>query len=180
MLNHFRRQGFRQSGCARSYPVVAGCGGDQPGQILDNFARDNPSQEQRGRPRSVLVVAPCLPRRRNCAQRRGNRRRDEIETERHRQRASVEGEIDLVVAGMHELLPRNQASAIGIAYARYSTEFQHSIADQLRGIFEFAVKNGIFIPREHVHSIWQLAVAKIAGRDFNGCESCYPEGLARS
>jgi DNA invertase Pin-like site-specific DNA recombinase len=51
---------------------------------------------------------------------------------------------------MHALLPREKASSIGIAYARYSTEFQHSVGDQIRGILEFAVKNGIFIPRENI------------------------------
>jgi transposase len=57
---------------------------------------------------------------------------------------------------MHALLPRHKASAIGIAYARYSTEFQHSIVDQIRAIFEFAVKQMIFIPREHI--FFDLAV----------------------
>lgn len=51
---------------------------------------------------------------------------------------------------MHALLPQRKAATIGIAYARYSTEFQHSIADQIRGIFEFAVEQRIFIPRDHI------------------------------
>jgi DNA invertase Pin-like site-specific DNA recombinase len=51
---------------------------------------------------------------------------------------------------MHALLPRGKASQIGIAYARYSSEFQHSVGDQVRAIFEFAVSHGIFIPRDLV------------------------------
>ena len=74
----------------------------------------------------------------------------DIEAERARQREEIDGEIDVIVAEMHALLPRNQAKAIGIAYARYSTEFQHSIGDQVRGIFEAMIKIGIFIPRKYV------------------------------
>jgi site-specific DNA recombinase len=51
---------------------------------------------------------------------------------------------------MHLQVPRTSTSTIGTAYARYSTDFQHSILDQVRGIFEGAAKLGIFIPREHV------------------------------
>jgi site-specific DNA recombinase len=51
---------------------------------------------------------------------------------------------------MHAQFPRHKASATGIAYARYSTDFQHSIGDQIRTIFEEAIKKGIFIPREYV------------------------------
>ena len=47
-------------------------------------------------------------------------------------------------------LPFVKATLLGIVYARYSTDFQHSIVDQVRGIFEHAIKIGIFIPREFV------------------------------
>ncbi|MCE9532801.1 MAG: recombinase family protein [Planctomycetes bacterium] len=89
--------------------------------------------------------------------RRGSRRsKEEIEAERRRLQEEVEKAIDEVVAEMHASLPRHRAKSVGVAYARYSTEFQHSIGDQIRGIFESAIKLGIFIPREHI--FYDLAV----------------------
>jgi hypothetical protein len=82
--------------------------------------------------------------------RRGRRSKIEIEAERQSLRAQTEKEIDELVAEFHCLLPRADAQAIGVAYARYSSEFQHSIVDQVRAIFEAAVNLGIFIPREMV------------------------------
>ena len=66
------------------------------------------------------------------------------------QRQEVDREIDALVAEMHAKLSRKDAGKIGVAYARYSTDFQHSILDQLRGIFDHAIKLGIYIPREYV------------------------------
>ncbi len=95
-------------------------------------------------------------RRRSHPQRRGSRRSREIEAERKQLEESVERQIDVLAAEMHAILPRHKASTVGIAYARYSTEFQHSVADQVRGIFEFALKQMIFIPRDHI--FFDLAV----------------------
>ncbi|MDX1947609.1 MAG: recombinase family protein, partial [Pirellulaceae bacterium] len=36
-------------------------------------------------------------------------------------------------------------------YARYSTEFQHSVVDQIRALFEFAVQHSIFVPRSCIY-----------------------------
>jgi DNA invertase Pin-like site-specific DNA recombinase len=82
--------------------------------------------------------------------RQGRRSKIEIEAERQTLRDQTEKEIDELVAEFHRLLPREEAEAIGVAYARYSSEFQHSIVDQVRAIFEAAVNLGIFIPREMV------------------------------
>jgi len=54
------------------------------------------------------------------------------------------------VAEFHALLPRCEASQIGGIYARYSTQFQDSIADQVRSLLEFAVHNQIFVLREFI------------------------------
>ena len=62
----------------------------------------------------------------------------------------MEREIDVLYAEMHDKMSRADRSVIGIAYARYSTDFQHSVVDQLRAIFEHAIKLGIYIPREYV------------------------------
>jgi len=45
-------------------------------------------------------------------------------------------------------MSRCEADGVGVIYARYSTDFQHSIGDQIRANFEWAVRNRIFVPRE--------------------------------
>src|SRR5208283_64602 len=52
--------------------------------------------------------------------------------------------------------PRHRAQHIGAVYARYSSRFQQSVADQIRGCLEAAVKQGIFVPRENI--FFDLAV----------------------
>ena len=56
----------------------------------------------------------------------------------------------------HEKLPRQRAKGLGGLYARYSSRFQDSLADQVRTLFEAAHQLGIFIPREHIY--FDLAV----------------------
>jgi DNA invertase Pin-like site-specific DNA recombinase len=130
-------------------PVVPGCGVPSAGQIGDNF----PHEKDRGKhPRPEIPYRPqervrvwllALKRERG---RRGRRTKAEIEAERKELQEKVEGEIAAIVAEMHALLPMEKAASIGAAYARYSTDFQHSISDQVRAIFEAAIKLGIFIP----------------------------------
>ncbi|MGE3316984.1 MAG: recombinase family protein, partial [Planctomycetaceae bacterium] len=56
-----------------------------------------------------------------------------------------------MAAEAHAKLPRRLAKSIGAIYVRYSTEFQDSAEDQIRALFQFAVANGIFVPREFVY-----------------------------
>ncbi len=62
----------------------------------------------------------------------------------------VSRQIDELVAAAHVRLPRDQAQCTGAAYARFSTRFQHSIADQVRTLLDAAVERGIFVPREFI------------------------------
>src|SRR5206468_3758113 len=66
-----------------------------------------------------------------------------------------------LVAGFHAQLTRQQATALGAPYARYSSRYQDSIVDQIRTIFTDAVRKSVFIPLEYV--FFDLAV--------RGCES---------
>ncbi len=95
------------------------------------------------------MIPPACTRRRK---RPGKVRRSKADIERDRREliARTESEIDALLAEHHKRLPRNLAKAIGAAYARYSTRFQHSIADQLRSLLEAAERLGVFIPRELV------------------------------
>lgn len=91
----------------------------------------------------------------SSAQRRKIRRtRAEIQEERRKLVEKTNREIDAIVQEFHEKLPREKAKGIGGTYARYSSRFQNSIADQVRTVFEAAYQLGIFIPREYVLSIW--------------------------
>jgi len=55
------------------------------------------------------------------------------------------------VAEAHGRLPRQLAQVVGAIYVRFSTWMQDSAEDQVRTMLEFAVANGIFVPREHVY-----------------------------
>jgi DNA invertase Pin-like site-specific DNA recombinase len=82
--------------------------------------------------------------------RRGQRSRADIDEERKQLLEKTQREIAELVAESHSRLPRNQAKAIGVVYARYSTRFQDSIADQVRVLLDEAVSREIFVPVEHV------------------------------
>jgi site-specific DNA recombinase len=70
--------------------------------------------------------------------------------ERSQLREQYDRELDLIAAEFHARLPREKAQAVGAVYARYSSRDQHSIADQVRSLFEYALAQQIFIPREFV------------------------------
>ena len=85
------------------------------------------------------------------ARRKIRRTRADIQRERQELLDKTNREIDAIVQEYHEKLSRRDAKGIGSIYARYSSRFQDSIADQVRTLFEAAFKLGIFIPREHVY-----------------------------
>ena len=72
------------------------------------------------------------------------------EAERSRHRDQYNLEIDRLVADVHARLPRGQAQDIGAIYARYSSQFQDSISDQVRTLLESALAQQIFVPREFI------------------------------
>ena len=74
----------------------------------------------------------------------GQAARAEIERERRELFERTQREIDALVAEYHAKLPRERASAIGACYARYSSRFQDSIADQVRTLFEAALDQDPF------------------------------------
>jgi predicted site-specific integrase-resolvase len=59
-------------------------------------------------------------------------------------------EIDRIAAEFHARLPRDQAQGIAALYARYSSDHQDSIVDQVRSLFEAALALRLFVPREFV------------------------------
>jgi DNA invertase Pin-like site-specific DNA recombinase len=80
-----------------------------------------------------------------------SRSRKEIHEERKRLHDKTSAAADQIAAEAHAKLPRSMAQSIGAIYVRFSTLFQDSAIDQIRALYEFAVENKIFIPREHVY-----------------------------
>ena len=70
--------------------------------------------------------------------RRGSRRNQELEREREERRRRTEEEIDRLYAEYWKEAGTKKSWPQGTAYARFSTRFQESIADQIRKILEFA------------------------------------------
>jgi len=101
-----------------------------------------------------------LPRgsRRSQPRRSGRRRsRREVEEERKQLREQTEREIDTLFAEMNLNSTTGGTSGIGVIYARYSTEFQHSVADQIRACLEAALRLGLSVPRSHI--FYDLAIS---------------------
>ena len=91
-----------------------------------------------------------------CSRKKVRRSREDIRREQQALLEKTNREIDAIEAEFRAKLPRVRARAIGATYARYSSRFQDSIADQVRTLFEAAYEQGIFIPRDHV--FFDLAV----------------------
>jgi site-specific DNA recombinase len=53
--------------------------------------------------------------------------------------------------------PRRPGSPVGALYARFSTEYQSSVADQIRALLADAEKRGIFIPFEHIFADYGIS-----------------------
>jgi Resolvase, N terminal domain len=150
----FNDQTLMPSGYSSLFLVVPRRGGGQPGQIRDKWqqgpivaAGPECAPLPGGLPDRIPFVLASSGRRPSRSRRKGPRSRAETEAERRQRREEAEKEI---VPEFHSLLSRDQAKAVGAVYARYSSQFQHSIGDQVRSLFEVAVKQSIFVPREYV------------------------------
>ena len=162
-VNPLTKRCLARSGWCRTMPVVPGWEGVRPGQIRDKLAQvmrsnsDPPSTAPAPIkwPRGALGLVVAR-RRGPTARRKGPRSRREVEAERQRLLEETGLAIDAIAAEFHARLPREQARSVGAAYARYSSRFQHSVADQVRGLLEAALAQGIFVPREFV--FYDLAV----------------------
>lgn len=84
------------------------------------------------------------------------RTKEEIRRQQEQFHAKTVKEIDSLLEDYYTRISQEGADSIGAAYARFSTRFQDSIADQLRSILQDAVRLDIYIPREYV--FFDLAV----------------------
>jgi DNA invertase Pin-like site-specific DNA recombinase len=130
-------------------------------QPSKKFGRKETSWHAQAPPTQALP--PTVPlfddrrRLKSCGQRKKVRRtREDIRREQQALLEKTQREIDALATEFHAKLPQEKADAIGAIYARYSSRFQDSIADQVRTLFEAAHQQNIFIPRDHV--FFDLAV----------------------
>ncbi|HEY1600274.1 MAG TPA: recombinase family protein [Pirellulales bacterium] len=91
-----------------------------------------------------------------AARRRGGRTKADVEREQRELLEKTKAEVDAIAAEFHERMPRTLAKRIGLMYARYSSRFQSSVAAQVRAMYEVAVREETFVPRELV--FFDLAV----------------------
>jgi DNA invertase Pin-like site-specific DNA recombinase len=95
---------------------------------------------------------------RRIRRREGRRRsRKEVEAERQKLREETERAIDALFADASLVVRPERAIGIAAIYARYSTDFQHSVADQIRSCLEAAVRMELHVPRSSV--FYDLAIS---------------------
>ena len=174
--NHLPSQELRPSDPVPSFPVVPGPGGAHPGQNRDKAAGPSaPSLGLLGVTAIGLVLVGLVA----AVHPPGARTHAQVADERQARRDRTWDEIKRIVAEFHARLPRDRAEAVGAAYARYSSRFQDSVADQVRALFEDAVRKAIFIPLEHV--FFDLAVRgfKNDREGLNALRDCLDRKAAR-
>ena len=145
----FRREDLAESGWLRSFPVITGCGVSRPGQIRDKYWAGDPFFGG-----WILVIVGGLTATVLTADSPGDgrsRSRKETQEARKRLHEKTSAAADQIAAEAHAKLPRSKAQSIGAIYVRFSTFFQDSAVDQIRALYEFALENKIFIPREYVY-----------------------------
>jgi len=79
-----------------------------------------------------------------------SRKSSAAEERRRKQRENVNREIDALVAEFYAAFPRENAGQTGAIYARYSTQFQDSVVDQVRTLLEHGASKSIFVPRDSI------------------------------
>jgi DNA invertase Pin-like site-specific DNA recombinase len=143
----FQGEDLTESGCLRSFPIITCCGVSRQGQIRDKYWT---AASFGG---SILVIlsgvtlAAVVPGS-DPLNRRSAGKTSQVE--RTRLHDSTVAAADRIAAEAHLKLPRTMATTTGAIYVRFSTLFQDSAVDQIRELYEFAVENKIFVPREHV------------------------------
>jgi len=147
-LKAFRREDLSSSGWFPLLPVVTGYGVSQPGRIRDkNWAGDQCFGGWILLVLSAATVGAVVP---GSDPSDGRAAGKTSEAKRKQLHDETMAAADRIAAEAHAKLPRSMATAIGAIYVRFSTLFQDSAPDQIRELFQFAVENKIFVPREYV------------------------------
>ncbi len=145
-----------QSGWSPSWPIIPDRGVTRPGQNRDNYSIANIITERTSCERLVgptRLGIDLFIDRRSLNQPHGQDRRkrprskDEIDKANKELYRKTCAEIDEIHRQYIAKLPANRPAAKAVVYARYSTRFQDSIADQVRSLLDHALRLDIFVPR---------------------------------
>ena len=137
--------------------TIAAPQSDAVPDVESTVRRSEPTDDKPACLPSLFLDGRRISTSRRCSsRRRGFAAKREAEQKRRLLLEKTNREIDEIVAQFTAQLPRKHAQTIGVAYLRYSTRFQDSVADQLREILKHALAEKIFIPREFV--FFDLAV----------------------
>ncbi len=129
-----RQRTFRHSHYAQPSPIVACCGRWQQGQIRDKLSSFLAWS-------TLLAMMTLLATVVNIGKGEGGGQDDGERTD---------AELDQIHTDYLTKLADAPRTTRGTAYARFSTRFQESIADQIRSILEWARAHGIYVAREHI------------------------------
>ncbi len=133
---------IHQSGCYVLVMSMSGHLGGDSGQNMDKTETNKPAGNDHAESKSEIPESAKMqpePRKRRV--------RRKTKEEREKERQAIE---DLITEA-HKRFPRRMAQTIGAIYARYSSDYQFSCVDQIRELFEYAIRKHIFVPREHVY-----------------------------
>jgi DNA invertase Pin-like site-specific DNA recombinase len=112
---------------------------------------------------------------RSYRRREGRRRsRRQAEADRQKLRDETERIIDALFADTSLCVPLNRANGIATIYARYSTDFQHSVGDQIRSCLEAAVRMGLHVPRSNIFYDLAISGSKEKRPGLNGVRDLLP------
>jgi DNA invertase Pin-like site-specific DNA recombinase len=89
-----------------------------------------------------------------------------------RLRQRTENEVRRLVADYHARLPRDQAVALGAAYARFSSRYQDSVVDQVRTILDDALRKRVFVPLEFIYFDLGVRGTKADRPGLNALRGC--------
>ena len=153
---------FGAAGSYPSFPVHPRPGGSRPGQNRNNSILRLGVRSGHSRHRTANRKEPALPvrlptRRSPAPSRSRLRTRADIEARRKTLGDDTAKEIDAAYAGYRAEIDPHEAAAVGAVYARSSSEFQHSVADQVRSVLDAALAHKVFVPRDLI--FFDLAVS---------------------
>lgn len=144
------------SGCSQLFLLNSGCRGGEPGQIRDRFfyrVKRHFSVGKYQRPTELMHNSSRQVRTRHSSR----RSRKITEAER-------KSELDQAIANIDTLFSEfadqfRTSDPIAAVYARFSTDFQHSVVDQVRACLEDAVRKRMQVERELV--FFELAISGV-------------------
>ncbi|MDB4679996.1 recombinase family protein [Planctomycetaceae bacterium] len=146
----FEINGFCHSGCLWQSPVKSGCKGVRPGQNRDNLFVQSSKPSGLDFLWFICSAGLCLAAVASIVEQTATKARQLT-------RAETETEIQKLWDEYASHITLAKALQTGAIYARYSTRYQSSVIDQIRENLAFALRESIFILRDHI--FFDLAVS---------------------